>query len=327
MAVPYLIRASESSVATQEMLAEARTRRVQSSTHTERIAETIVGAGFVIAAVAVAVLLPGDRALDPVAFALVVVSVYLASLVHFEVGSCFTMPLQLALVPALFVLPPELVPVSVAAGLLLGRVHAALRRGAAWSRVPHALGDSWFSIGPAVVVGLCGSPAAGSVPANVLVGALVAQFAVDALAGAARERLHGGAALSEQVVEDGWVYLVDLSISPVAYGLAIAAAAHLWVLALIWPLFGLLYMFSRERERRIASTIELSEAYRGTARALGDVVEHDDALHGLSLAERRQPGDGDRRRAQPRPGSAAQLRARRAAARCRQGDDPEGDHQ
>ncbi len=104
---------------------------------------------------------------------------------------------------------------------------------------------------------------------------------MDALAGAARERLHGGAALSEQVVEDGWVYLVDLSISPVAYGLAIAAAAHLWVLALIWPLFGLLYMFSRERERRIASTIELSEAYRGTARALGDVVEHDDAYTGF----------------------------------------------
>ncbi len=36
-------------------------------------------------------------------------------------------------------------------------------------------------------------------------------------------------------------------------------------------------MFARERDERLSSLLELSEAYRGTARVLGEVVEHDDA--------------------------------------------------
>jgi putative nucleotidyltransferase with HDIG domain len=47
------------------------------------------------------------------------------------------------------------------------------------------------------------------------------------------------------------------------------------------PLFALLYVFARERDQRLASMIELNEVYRGTARALGDVVEHDDAYTGM----------------------------------------------
>jgi putative nucleotidyltransferase with HDIG domain len=47
------------------------------------------------------------------------------------------------------------------------------------------------------------------------------------------------------------------------------------------PLFALLYVFALERDQRLAGMIELNEVYRGTARALGDVVEHDDAYTGL----------------------------------------------
>ena len=42
-------------------------------------------------------------------------------------------------------------------------------------------------------------------------------------------------------------------------------------------MFLLLAVFARERDERLASLLELSEAYRGTARVLGEVVEHDDA--------------------------------------------------
>jgi HD-GYP domain-containing protein (c-di-GMP phosphodiesterase class II) len=46
------------------------------------------------------------------------------------------------------------------------------------------------------------------------------------------------------------------------------------------PLIGLLAMFAREREVRIDHTLELSNAYRGTALLLGDVVEADDEYTG-----------------------------------------------
>jgi putative nucleotidyltransferase with HDIG domain len=47
--------------------------------------------------------------------------------------------------------------------------------------------------------------------------------------------------------------------------------------------FALLGLFAHERDERLASLIELSEAYRGTARVLGEVVEHDDAYTGLHI--------------------------------------------
>ena len=46
------------------------------------------------------------------------------------------------------------------------------------------------------------------------------------------------------------------------------------------PLLGLIAIFAREREVRIDRTVELSNAYRGTAFLLGDVVEADDAYTG-----------------------------------------------
>ena len=42
----------------------------------------------------------------------------------------------------------------------------------------------------------------------------------------------------------------------------------------------MLSLFSREREQRLDSLVELNEAYRGTALVLGDVIEYDDAYTG-----------------------------------------------
>jgi HD-GYP domain-containing protein (c-di-GMP phosphodiesterase class II) len=46
------------------------------------------------------------------------------------------------------------------------------------------------------------------------------------------------------------------------------------------PLVGLLGFFARERRVRIDHSLELSQAYRGTAMLLGDVVEADDEYTG-----------------------------------------------
>jgi HD-GYP domain-containing protein (c-di-GMP phosphodiesterase class II) len=52
-------------------------------------------------------------------------------------------------------------------------------------------------------------------------------------------------------------------------------------LLLVLPVVGVLAYFARERRRRVDHALELSQAYRGTAFLLGDVVEADDAYTGL----------------------------------------------
>jgi putative nucleotidyltransferase with HDIG domain len=49
----------------------------------------------------------------------------------------------------------------------------------------------------------------------------------------------------------------------------------------VLPLVALLRTFAGERQRRIDHALELSDAYRGTAFLLGDVVEADDAYTGI----------------------------------------------
>jgi hypothetical protein len=46
------------------------------------------------------------------------------------------------------------------------------------------------------------------------------------------------------------------------------------------PVLGLLAVFARERRQRLEGLVELSNAYRGTALVLGDMVEADDGYTG-----------------------------------------------
>jgi putative nucleotidyltransferase with HDIG domain len=130
---------------------------------------------------------------------------------------------------------------------------------------------------------LAGSPAAAHVGAGILAIALASQFAGDAINSRVREWLHGEASLREQLAQSAWIYLVDALLSPVGFAIALAATDQPAAVALAWPLFLLLAVFAHERDDRLASLLELSDAYRGTARVLGEVVEHDDAYTGVHL--------------------------------------------
>ena len=153
-----------------------------------------------------------------------------------------------------------------------------------------------------------------------------AQFAGDALASRAREWLHGGASLREQLAESAWIYLVDILLSPIGFALALAAIAEPAAVALRWPVFLLLGLFAHERDERLASLLELSEAYRGTARVLGEVVEHDDAYTGLHIRGVAELAVEVAADLGLDAEAAAPGRVRGAAARRRQDRDPEGDH-
>ena len=288
----------------QRLLAESRGRMPRAVAARERRAELIVGGAFAATAVLIAALVTTEPPLDWTAAILATMALAAASLVVFEVGSVYTFPTQVAFVPMLFVLPPELVPIFVFVGLMAGKVGNALADRLSPGRILMAAGDSWFAVGPALVLIAAGAPSAASAPWYVLAAALASQFAVESLASGVRERLHGDASPRDQFAESRWIYLVDTLLAPIGFAVALAAAGRPWALMLPLPLFLLLLIFARERTARLQSLLELSSAYRGTAHVLGDMIGHDDTYTGshsrsvveLSVSVAAEIGLDERRR-------------------------------
>lgn len=275
--------APEESPAIQRQLAQALARPQQGLKRRELIIELTVGGAFLLAAGALAVLSPGGHAMPVEWIVIALIGIVLADRVAFEVGSSYTTAIQLAFVPALFVVSPAFAPLIVASGFVLGRSINVARGTWRPSRLLNSLADSWFAIGPAVVLVAAGSPTPSDVSVVVLLAAFMAQLATDCGVGVIRERLHRGASMRERFSESAWIYLVDALLSPVGFAIALAASIEPAAVLLIWPMFLLLSVFAREREDRLGSLLELSEAYRGTARVLSDVVAHDDAYTGLHI--------------------------------------------
>ncbi|HEX3807668.1 MAG TPA: HD-GYP domain-containing protein, partial [Gaiellaceae bacterium] len=75
-------------------------------------------------------------------------------------------------------------------------------------------------------------------------------------------------------------YAVDAALAPIGLAVAIATHSNPFLIVLVLPLVVLLRSFATERQHRIDNALELSDAYRGTAFLLGDVVEADDAYTG-----------------------------------------------
>jgi putative nucleotidyltransferase with HDIG domain len=273
----------ESEPGVQRLLAESQARPQRDLARRELINELAIGGAFVVAALALALAAGDQSGVDAAEAILVFVGLVLGARVVFPVGSCYTMPIQLAFVPALFVLPPALAPMFVAGALLVARSIEVAQGRRHPSRLLNSFADSWFAIGPALVLAIAGSPEANEVSFAILIAALAAQFAGDAVSSRVREWLHRGASVREQIAELSWIYLVDVLLSPIGFALALAAIAEPAAVALCWPVFLLLGLFAHERDERLASLLELSEAYRGTARVLGEVVQHDDAYTGLHI--------------------------------------------
>ena len=272
------------SPAIEQALEASRERQGSRLTPRERRVETLIGGGFVAAAVAIALLAPA-AGFDLGHALIVVLALAAMSVVTFDVGSTYTMPLQMAFVPMLFVLPPAAVPACVAAALVAGKLPDVLRGRRRLPRVLMALGDSWFAIGPAVVFAFAqpGAPDGHDIP--IYLAALAAQLGTDAAAGLVREHLHGGLSISEQFHELRWIQLVDVLLAPVGLAVAFGAADRPWLVLLLVPLGALMSVFARERAAHVDHVIELSRAYRGTALVLGNVVEADDEYTGMHCQE------------------------------------------
>ncbi|HWF73769.1 MAG TPA: HD-GYP domain-containing protein [Solirubrobacteraceae bacterium] len=239
---------------------------------------------FLAGAVTLAVLAPWTRAFSPVALAVTAGAYLLAARATFPVGSAVTVPTQLVFVPMLFLLPTPLVPLVVAACLLADLWPRVLRRKLSVTLVLTRLGDSFYSLGPAVVLVLAGDQALSWQRWPVLVLAFAAQMLGDSGSGLARTWFAERIAPSQQVAML-WLYLTDACLSCVGLLVAAASVGRPGLVLLVLPLVALLWLFARERQQRIDSELALSTAYRGTALLLGDVVEADDHYTGTHSRE------------------------------------------
>jgi len=274
-------------------------------TRAELRAELLILAGLVLAVVALYVLGPETRPADPLLVALSVTLIALAIAARFDLPSGWTAPVQLALVPTLFLLPPWLVPVTMAIGIVISRVPDVLRGNTAPARLLVSPSNAWFTVGPATVLALAGSPGPAAAGVAVLVAMLAAQIGTDFGVSLLWERLTTRAPVAEQLHEASMVYAVDVALAPVGLLAALSIAESPWYLMLLIPLFGVLAVFAAERRTRLEQLTELNGAYRGTALVLAEVVDADDAYTGkhtravvaLSLAVADQLGlDHERRR-------------------------------
>lgn len=277
MKLPRLDTNRPAAVAIEQLLTDSRSRRAEPLPTRERAADSAVALALVVTAVAMTLTIEvgQDFKLGP---ALLLVAVYaLASRVRFYVGAAHTDASQLAFVPMLFVLPTPAVPLFVAAALVLARLPDVIAGRDHPDRLIVAVANSWYAVGPALVIGLLDSGPVDWEDAPIYALALVAQWAMDM----AISTLHGYLALGVtpgmqlNVLQSIWV--VDGLLSPIGLAVAYAAADNAYLAVLALPLVALLAVFAEEREAHIESTVALSNAYRGTALLLGDVLEDKDA--------------------------------------------------
>ena len=240
-------------------LAETLRRRGSQVTSREVLAEAFSSGGFAVAVVLLWMLAPPQTVSPAPAVACLVV-LFVSMRTRIDTPFGFTVPTQLAFVPLLFAMPIALVPIAVAATGLLARLPAVIRGETRAGRLPHAIGNAWYSIGPVAVFA-----AAHTAPVNagpgLLIAALAAQFVVDFAVSGSRFALTRGARLAEQIRES-WVYAVDAALSIVA--LPVAELIHRAPIVALAPLpaIGLVTLFARERHQRLQHLVELSEAHR-----------------------------------------------------------------
>jgi putative nucleotidyltransferase with HDIG domain len=264
-----------------ERTRNSHTLRARPMSRGLRQAEVIGGGLFLAGAIALA-LIAGVEDFSPATAAIYVVAVAIASNVRIDVGPGFTVPTQAVFVPMLFALPPAVVPLLFAPALVLGMLPDVLRGRISPSWLLTAASNSWFALGPALVLTLAGDPA----PDErfwILALALAAQFAVDFVAAAVRDRLfEDRSSLAGLLGEVKPIYALDCALSLLGLVTAFAATSGFgaWAVVLIAPLFLVLRFFSRERQERLGQLAELNDAYQGTALLLGDVVEADDSYTG-----------------------------------------------
>jgi putative nucleotidyltransferase with HDIG domain len=267
------------SPAIEDSVQRARQQRPEPFSDRLLLTESIVAVLFVLAAVALIEI--GDPGHVPVGAAIVLTIAFaLLSRFEFETGAGYAIATQLAFVPMLFVLPPEVAPALVAAGRLLSGLPEFLRGELPGDRVISRLGDAWYSLGPAVVLTAAGVHGAHWSDWPWWLLALVAQLGLDLAVSSAREYFGTGVGPVVHVRELVPIWTMDVLLSPIGLLAAVASEDHRFAFVLVFPLALLMWVFAQERRARLDQQIETSRTYQRTALLLGELIGEDDEYTG-----------------------------------------------
>jgi putative nucleotidyltransferase with HDIG domain len=267
------------SAATEDSVQRARRQRPEPLSDRELLAESIAAALFIVAAIALIEL--GNTGHVPVLAAIVLtIAVALLSRFEFEIGAGYEPPTQLAFVPMLFVLPPEVAPALVCVGRVLGVLPDLLSGRRSPGRVFLRIADSWYSIGPAIVLSAAAVDGAHWGDWPWWLAALAAQLAVDFGVSSARASFAIGRAPQIHIHELTPVWTVDILLSSLGMLAALASEEREFAFLLVFPLVLLMWVFAQERTARLDQQIETSRSYRRTALLLGELIGEDDEYTG-----------------------------------------------
>jgi putative nucleotidyltransferase with HDIG domain len=187
---------------------------------------------------------------------------------------------MLAFVPALFLLPTPVVPLVAMVAVTMRGVPGMLRRRVSWQMLPTLIADSWFTLGPALVIVVAGAEHFAWSHWPVYVTALVAEVLIDLIASLIWAWVESSLSSRAHLPLLAWTWVVDVSLFPLGLIIAAVAVPRPGLIVLALSPATMLLLFARERQERIDQTQALSTAYRGTALLLGDVVEADDQYTG-----------------------------------------------
>jgi hypothetical protein len=121
--------------AAQRVIEEQRARRMNRVARRERLSLLVSAGAFLACAILMAGLVPTERSPGVIATLLLIGVYALAFHLDFEIGTGSAVPTQLVLVPMLFVLPTGIVPLAVAAGVILGSMTEYARGSLHYERI------------------------------------------------------------------------------------------------------------------------------------------------------------------------------------------------
>jgi hypothetical protein len=260
----------------------------------ERVVNAISAAVFIAVVAAIWGYLPDERSADPLLISGLVAGYAIVSRVRFEFGPAYVTPEQLLFIPMVLLLPLPLVPLLVVLGALLSQVPDFLDRTWHHDRWVSCFADSWFCIGPVLVLAAWAPGEAEFAALGVYGLAFLAQLAGDLvwamLSTRILDRLNGAYPVptGEFIRTYLGVARFDAMLTPIAIAVSIVAADEALALLAIGPFVLMLESFARERRERYANALELQRAYRGTVMLLSDVVEFEDpytADHSRSVVD------------------------------------------
>jgi HD-GYP domain-containing protein (c-di-GMP phosphodiesterase class II) len=264
-----------------DLVAASRKRVAARLSSPERLTHGFTAIAFLAIAVALASYAPPLHGSQWLLLPAFVAAIAVGSRIELEVGSGFTSPVELVVIPMLFALPAGHVPLAVAAGLVCGQLPSYVRGRVPLQRIVVSIGNASYTIAPAIVYMIAFDQSAGVTEwAAVTATAVCAQFVGDGVISTLREYFAVGVDPRSLLAPLAWIFFVDASLAPV--GFAAGVAGSVWTPAYVLPLPLLLLarFFAKERADRLSHALELSAAYRGTAFLLGDVVAADDAYTG-----------------------------------------------